>query len=208
MKNAAFRKIMAGMCAAAMCAAVMAVSPAVAFAEGETETILDSTTAGGETEVEAEVIANMNVPTYEVVIPKKIDFRQIQQPTTDAEKYATADVTVRCERAENLASGEVIAVFVKDSTATNEKDPFKLSNNIGGELQYEMIDAKGKNIQDSSWFAEGYLFSSFTGGGQTATDTMRLNVAQLYGKDLATWGGVYTGTLNFYTRVSDIGNIQ
>lgn len=44
----------------------------------------------------------------------------------------------------------------------------------------------------------------FTGAGQEATDQLRLNRNQLYNKDLSVWGGQYTGTLNFYTKIVDV----
>lgn len=208
MSNVKFRKFMAGMCAAAMCTTVMAVSPAVAFADDITETTLTDTNQDGNTTVKAEVIKNMNEPTYEVVIPKTVNFGQIQQPKTDQENYASTTITVRCENAQNLEQGQVVAVLVKDSTARTEDDPFKLTNNMGNELQYEMFDSKEKSIQDSSWFENGYIFGLFSGGGQQATDTLRLNRAQLYDKDLTTWGGEYTGTLNFHARVGGINDVQ
>lgn len=40
--------------------------------------------------------------------------------------------------------------------------------------------------------------------GQEATDQLRLNRNQLYNKDLSVWGGQYTGTLKFYTKIVDI----
>lgn len=196
------------MCAAAMCTTVMAVSPAVAFADEATETTLTDKNQDGDTTVQAEVVKNVNEPTYKVVIPKTVDFGQIQQPTTDTENYVSTTITVKCTEAQNLEQGQVVAVLVKDSTARTENDPFKLTNAMGNELQYEMFDSKEKSIQDSSWFDKGYIFGLFSGGGQQATDTLRLNRAQLYGKDLTTWGGNYTGTLNFHTRVGGIKDVQ
>lgn len=205
MNNVKFRKFMAGMCTAAMVA-----SPVVAFAEDTTGTTLtdEEQKQNGDTTVKAEVIANTNDPTYEIVIPKTISFGQIQQPVTDAENYASTTIKVSCNKVENLGEGQVVAVLVKDRTATDENSPFKLSNGKGGELQYEMYDSKQKSIQETNWFTNGYIFSLFTGGGQQATDTLRLNRAQLYEKDLTTWGGEYTGTLDFHTRIGSINDVQ
>lgn len=207
MNNTKFRKFMAGMCMAAVCVAGIAVSPVTAFADETTETTLDATNKEGNTEVTAEVVADSSNPTYEIVIPKKVDFGKIQQPTTEKDNYVSTDITVKCKKAEGLESAQAVAVLVKDVTAQDEKSPFVLKNNAGGELQYEMIDSTGTEIHNTTWYPNGFLFSSFTGGGQVSTDTLRLNRAQLYGKDLAQWGGAYTGTLHFYTRIAGIGDV-
>ena len=210
MKNVKFRKFIAGMCVAAMCTTVMKVSPAVAFAaaDADTETALTNTSLNGDTAVEVEVVKNGNDPTYEVVIPKKVDFGQIQQPTKDGENYVATTITVRCEKAENLEEGTGVAVLVKDSTAANENDLFKLKNAINNELEYKIFNSEEKSVGDSNWFTNGYIFGVFTGGGQQATGTLRLDRSQLYDKDLTTWGGKYTGTLNFHTRIAGIKDVQ
>ena len=61
-----------------------------------------------------------------------------------------------------------------------------------------------ESIQNGTWYANGFLFNLFTGAGQEATDQLRLNRNQLYNKDLSVWGGQYTGTLNFYTKIVDV----
>lgn len=206
MNNVKFRRFMAGMCVAAACVTGMGVSPVTALADDTTLNDYDATRSG-DTEVKAEVVENDNNPTYEIVIPKTVDFGKIQQPTTEVDNYALTEITVKCAKAENLGSAQVVAVLVKDATAQDEKSPFKLMNNTGGELQYEMYDATNTEIHKTTWYPNGFLFSSFTGANQVATDTLRLNRAQLYGKDLAQWGGAYTGTLHFYTRIAGIGDV-
>ena len=42
---------------------------------------------------------------------------------------------------------------------------------------------------------------TFTSAGQEHTNQLRLNLNQLYGKDISIWGGKYSGTLNFYTKI-------
>lgn len=204
MKSLKVKRWVAGLCAAAMLAGVPAM---VGYA---TETTLNNsdTNRTGNTEVKAEVVANDNEPTYEIVIPQTVDFGQIQQPTTDADAYASTTITVRCTRAENLESGNVVAVLVKDGTAQDEKSPFKLTNSMGNELQYEMLTDAGESIQRNTWFPNGYLYASFTGGGQSSEKTLRLNKAQLYGKDLTTWGSQYSGTLEFTTRIASVNDVQ
>lgn len=71
-------------------------------------------------------------------------------------------------------------------------------------LNYEIMNNNDESIQNGTWYANGFLFNLFTGAGQEATDKLRLNRNQLYNKDLSVWGGQYTGTLNFYTKIVDV----
>lgn len=70
-------------------------------------------------------------------------------------------------------------------------------------LTYEIMN-NDASIQNGTWYSNGFLFNLFTGAGQEATDQLRLNRNQLYNKDLSVWGGQYTGTLNFYTKIVDV----
>ena len=71
-------------------------------------------------------------------------------------------------------------------------------------LNYEIMNNNDESIQNGTWYSNGFLFNLFTGAGQEATDKLRLNRNQLYNKDLSVWGGQYTGTLNFYTKIVDV----
>ena len=84
-------------------------------------------------------------------------------------------------------------------------DPFRLTHNANSEcvLNYEIMN-NGESIQNGTWYSNGFLFNLFTGAGQEATDQLRLNRNQLYNRDLSIWGGQYTGTLNFYTKIVDV----
>ena len=70
-------------------------------------------------------------------------------------------------------------------------------------LTYEIMNSD-ESIQNGTWYSNGFLFNLFTGAGQEATDQLRLNRNQLYNKNLSVWGGQYTGTLNFYTKIVDV----
>ena len=83
-------------------------------------------------------------------------------------------------------------------TATVEENPNKECA-----MTYEIM-YNDASIQNGTWYDNGFLFNVFMKAGQTATDQLRLNRNQLYNKDLSTWGGAYTGTLNFYTRVRNV----
>ena len=194
------KKLVAGFMAAMMMVSVMSTG---VFAK-ELDPSEESKKAG-DTQVTATVDENSNKADYIISIPETVDFGKIQQPETEGNAYSYKDITVSCIKADNLGAGNGIAVLVKDATAAESSDPFCLTHNTNSDcvLNYEIMN-NDASIQNGTWYANGFLFNTFTGAGQEATDKLRLNRNQLYNKDLATWGGAYTGTLNFYTKVRNV----
>lgn len=197
MKN----KLVAGFMAATMMVSVMSTG---VFAKDLDPS--DENKKAGDTQVTATVGENENKASYVIQIPDTVDFGKIQQPETEGNVYSTHDITVSCIQADNLAAGNAIAVLVKDASAVESSDPFRLTHNANSEcvLNYEIMNNNDESIQNGTWYANGFLFNLFTGAGQEATDKLRLNRNQLYNKDLSVWGGQYTGTLNFYTKIVDV----
>lgn len=202
MKARNFKRWVAGFCATAM----LAGAPAMVGYATDIELTRDNTT--GETTVKATVVENDNQPTYTIMIPDTVEFGQIQLPTTAADAYVTTSITVKCTNVSNLGSEQAISVLVKDSKVGGPNSQFLLNNSTGGELVYEMLNEAGQSIQNTTWYSDGFLYAAFTSAGQSKPMTLRLNKAQLYGKDLATWGGEYTGTLNFTTKIGSITDVQ
>ena len=196
MKN----KLVAGFMATTMMVSVMSTGVFAAELNPDSES-----NKAGNTKVTATVDENLNKASYVIQIPDTVDFGKIQQPETEGDAYSYKDITVECVKAENLEAGTGIAVLVKDATATGNTDPFLLTHNTNKDcaLTYEIM-YNDASIQNGTWYDNGFLFNVFMKAGQSATDKLRLNRNQLYNKDLSTWGGAYTGTLNFYTRVRDV----
>ena len=196
MKN----KLVAGFMAATMMVSVMSTGVFAKNLDPSSET-----QRTGDTTVTATVEENSNKADYIISIPETVDFGKIQQPETEGNAYSYKDITVECVKAENLEAGTGIAVLVKDATATGNTDPFLLTHNTNKDcaLTYEIM-YNDASIQNGTWYDNGFLFNVFMKAGQSATDQLRLNRNQLYNKDLSTWGGAYTGTLNFYTRVRNV----
>ena len=194
------KKLVAGFMAATMRASVMSTG---VFAKDLDPS--DENKKAGDTQVTATVGENENKASYVIQIPDTVDFGKIQQPETEGNAYSYKDITVSCIKADNLGAGNGIAVLVKDATAIESSNPFSLTHNTNSDcvLTYEIMN-NDASIQNETWFANGFLFNLFTGAGQEATDQLRLNRSQLYNKDLSVWGGQYTGTLNFYTKIVDI----
>lgn len=196
MKN----KLVAGFMAATMMVSVMSTGVFAKDLDPSSET-----QRTGDTTVTATVEENLNKASYVIQIPDTVDFGKIQQPETEGNVYSTHDITVSCIQADNLAAGNAIAVLVKDASAAESSDPFRLTHSTNSDcvLNYEIMN-KDESIQNGTWYSNGFLFNLFTGAGQEATDKLRLNRNQLYNKDLSVWGGQYTGTLNFYTKIVDV----
>ena len=196
MKN----KLVAGFMVATMMVSVMSTG---VFAKDLDPS--DESNKAGDTQVTATVDENLNKASYVIEIPDTVDFGKIQQPETEENAYSTKDITVSCKQADNLGAGNGIAVLVKDATATQSSDPFCLTHNTNSDcvLNYEIMN-NDASIQNGTWYANGFLFNTFTAAGQEATDQLKLNRGQLYNRDLAIWGGEYTGTLNFYTKIVNI----
>ena len=196
MKN----KLVAGFMAATMMVSVMSTGVFAKDLDPSSET-----QRTGDTTVTATVEENLNKADYIISIPETVDFGKIQQPETEGDVYSTHDITVSCIKADNLGAGNGIAVLVKDASAAESSDPFRLTHNTNSDcvLNYEIMN-KDESIQNGTWYSNGFLFNLFTGAGQEATDQLRLNRNQLYNKNLSVWGGQYTGTLNFYTKIVDV----
>ena len=196
MKN----KLVAGFMATTMMVSVMSTG---VFAKDLDPS--DENKKAGDTQVTATVEENENKASYVIQIPDTVDFGKIQQPETEGDAYSYKDIKVSCITADNLAAGTAIAVLVKDATAAESSDPFCLTHNTNSDcvLNYEIMN-NDASIQNGTWYANGFLFNTFTGAGQEATDQLRLNRNQLYNKNLSVWGGQYTGTLNFYTKIVDV----
>ena len=194
------KKLVAGFMAAMMMVSVMSTGVFAKDLDPSSET-----QRTGDTTVTATVEENSNKADYIISIPETVDFGKIQQPETEGNAYSYKDITVSCIKADNLGAGNGIAVLVKDATAAESSDPFCLTHNTHSDcvLNYEIMN-NDASIQNGTWYSNGFLFNTFTGAGQEATDQLRLNRGQLYNRDLAIWGGEYAGTLNFYTKIVSV----
>ena len=171
------KKVVAGFMAATMMVSVMSTGVFAKDLDPSSET-----QRTGDTTVTATVEENLNKADYIISIPETVDFGKIQQPETEGNAYSYKDITVSCIKADNL-------------THNTHSDCA---------LTYEIMNNNDESIQNGTWYANGFLFNLFTGADQSATDKLRLNRNQLYNKDLSVWGGQYTGTLNFYTKIVDV----
>lgn len=202
MKNLTFRRMIAAVCAGTM----LIATPAMA---GQTGTkVLNNSHTTDNTTVKATVDGPDTV-TYVIEIPETVDFGTLKQPNSSGVSYATTDITVKCTLLDGLQSGQALAVLIKDSEAQDRTDPFQLkkTDNTDAVLTYSVLNHEQNNIQDLHWYSNGFLFNAYTAAGQEATDTLRLDCGQLYGKDLSVYGGHYEGRLTFHSTIATIGDI-
>lgn len=198
MKNGKMKKYMTGLCTAAILAAMPVLTVHAA------EQKLNDATPAGNTDVTATVTSPGTV-SYIISIPDKVDFGTIQQPNTDENALVEQTFTVACEDANGLQAAQAIAVMVKDETAGTSLDPFVLSNeaHADSKMTYQMINPVGDDIATATWYANGFIFNTFTGAGQSATGKLVLNRNQLYNKG-SEYQGAYSGKLNFYTKIANV----
>lgn len=192
---------------AAVCAVTMLIATPVMAAQTGTKELTDMHDTDSTT-VKAHITGADNV-TYVIQIPEVVDFGTLKQPNSPGTNYATEEITVKCTQLDGLQSGQALAVLVKDSEAQDRTDPFQLkkTDNADAVLTYSILNHEQNNIQDLQWHANGFLFNAYTAAGQEATDTLRLDCGQLYGKDLAVYGGDYEGRLMFHSTIATIDNV-
>ena len=130
------KKLVAGFMAATMMVSVMSTG---VFAKDLDPSNEDKKM--GDTQVTATVEENENKASYVIQIPDTVDFGKIQQPETEGNVYSTHDITVSCIQADNLAAGNAIAVLVKDASAAESSDPFRLTHSTNSDcvLNYEIM---------------------------------------------------------------------
>ena len=203
MSMATWKRWVAGICASAIVAGVPAMG---AYAMGGNPTTsMDGQNRTGTTKIVINVeAAAADTPTYIVTIPEKVDFGTVQQPSTAGEDYEVQSINVGCSQLTNLKLGQRVLVRVKDSTATSKDDPFKVVNGKNEVLNYDIVNIEGDaNIRNANtWTDNGYLIASFAYSNQGETFRLKLDKGQLYGKDMAEYGGEYTGSLLFNTSVA------
>ncbi len=164
----------------------------------------------GSTEVTAKIegVGPGNV-SYVITIPEKVDFGTLTQPETDTDSYKYVNDSVVATEI-NFTSGAV-SVYAKSSSSDgvfslaqkNVESPFIIPYDIYTALittDAEVGDNVPVNQTDPS--AKGYHITTFASNaqGQAQDITLALNQKVLYGKDLDTIAGDYSGTIVFHSE--------
>lgn len=195
--------------ALSMALATVAAASTTAFAAE-----LTNTNPSGSTEVTAKILSGE--VSYVITIPDKADFGDLEQPAEAGDSYKDVNYTVTATDIKNLPSNSRIIVYVKDENADPENTQFYLTQQVESnptQLIYDVYDKPSEEINDSinsvnqsSTFDQnyGYQIVLFSKTGQSLTGTLRLNQAQLYGKDINEIAGDYSGHMVFSSSIYDI----
>ncbi|SDY07322.1 hypothetical protein [Eubacterium barkeri] len=173
---------------------------------------LTNLTPSGSTEVTG-VVSNQNPGgvSYIIAIPDKVDFGTIQQPgDNQTTHHKDVTFTVSATEITNLTQGQV-AVLMKDGTGDGVTD-FRIHGkdtvNTGKSLKYSVLDNAKNDIQTGTDYPNGNLIATFKATGNTVNGTLRLDQNQLFMEDLTKWAGNFSGTINFYSTVVTVDDIN
>lgn len=193
---------------AALLTAALAATAAVSVSAVE----LTNLSPNGSTEVTAKIQTTGEV-NYVITIPEKVDFGTLTQPATADDSYKFIDFDITATTI-NFTSGAV-SVWAKDSTSTDDQfyitqkgelaDPFTIKYDFYDEA---ITDVTGKTPVNSETPSEnGYHISTFNAAsqGEVQDVTLVLNQNQLYGKDLETIAGDYSGNIIFHSAYNVAG---
>lgn len=160
-----------------------------------------------------EVTAHINGTTpgevsYVITIPDKVDFGTLTQPEDDGDYYNDVTYTVTATEITGLSDNQQVAVYVKDTNATSENDQFYITQKTSPNTQltydvYAGTPDEGLPVNQGSMGDNGYLLVAFNEQAQEINGTLRLNQSQLYGQDLDTIAGDYSGYMVFHSSVTD-----
>ena len=190
-------------------AALLLVMTAVS---ASAEIALTDQEPGGDTEVKAH-ISGGNPPgevSYTIMIPDAVDFGELKQPTENVDDYKDAAYTVKATKIDGLdPTTQQVSVYVRDQNATaSSNQDFKITNKSDSSVSfiYEVYRSESINpanlISGNGYVGTvGYFLYGFTEQGQALTGTLRLNQAQLYGRNITDLIGEYSGYMVFYSAV-------
>ena len=183
---------------------VLMVGSAISVSAADTYSLTqDNPTGDRDTEVTAEIKAPGEV-WYEVAVPTKVDFGILNNVAGDADIQAF-DI----ELIDKSASVESVYVGVRDTTDANAITDttlstkfFKLENETTGlVLGYDYLNETGTSVLDNNYNYYG-IVDGLTTVGETYNCTLSLPMSQLSDKLTDEYAGVYTGTIEFYSRAT------
>lgn len=171
----------------------------------------------GSTEVTAKIEgAGPGEVSYIITIPDKVDFGTLAQPETDQDSYKYIGFNVVATELNNFSVRDAVSVHMKDSVSDDgqfyltQKDsasPFKMSYDVYEHVvdDANRLDYTPMNENDAGEY--GYHLCTFTSGSEGAVQdvTLALNQRKLYGQDLNTIAGDYSGTMVFHSTLTTIG---
>lgn len=202
------RKILSLLIAGAFCAsAVVSVSAAQPIE-------LTNESPSGSTDVTARIEGSApGEVSYIITIPDSVDFGTLTQPETDADSYRYSGFEVVATEI-NIEQGQWVSVSVNGDATKEDQfmitqqaevaDPFEINYDIyTGEINDSNLAENAAVNDDPEPGTYGYHFTSFGASAQGSTQegTLVLNQRALYGQNLDTIAGDYSGTMTFYSAI-------
>ena len=190
-------------------AALLLVMTAVS---ASAEITLTDQDPGGDTEVKAH-ISGGNPPgdvSYIITIPDVVDFGELKQPTENVDDYKDVTYTVTATKIEGLdPATQQVSVYGRDQNATPKSNQdFIITNKSDSTVSFKYEVYKSETITPANLIngngyvgTVGYFLYGFTEQGDALTGTLRLNQAQLYGRNITDLVGEYSGYMVFYSAV-------
>lgn len=189
--------------------AVFSVFPA--YAGGDEIELTETSPESDQTEVLA-VVSNVEPgsPQYIISVPSKIDFGTLRKPQTSAPNTIEIPFQIKAELIDNLSSGSVVAVLMKDAVLAGTGSAFTVKGqdtvNSDKALDYSVTitadDGNDVDVSSRMQFANGYPVYGFTSTGQVKNGMAILDQAQLYNKSLSEYAGSYKGNIHFYSTIA------
>ncbi len=181
-------------------AAVLAATAAISVSAAE----LTESTPDGSAEVTAHIDgAGPGDVSYIITVPDKVDFGALTQPEDNSDSYKDVEYSVTATEINNLSESQWVTVRVKDKDADLENDQFYITQKTEPytKFTYDVYDETSA-VNTGDMGDNGYMLVAFNQTGQTLNGKLRLNQNQLYGKDLSTIAGDYSGYMVFHSSIT------
>ena len=194
---------------------VLMVGSAVSVSAADTYSLTEDNPTGDQnTEVTAEIKKPGEV-WYEVAVPTKVDFGILNNVTGDAD---TQKFDIKL--IDKSPSVKSVYVGVRDTTdagaitdASLSTKFFKLENKTTDlVLGYDYLSETGESVLSIDTTPEDNnnnyygIVDGLTNIGETYSCTLSLPMSQLSDKLTDQYAGVYTGTIEFYSRATTVAN--
>lgn len=200
------------MIAALFAAALAAIAAVSVSADEMTDAAADTSTTVTAT------IQDAGEVEYIITVPQKVDFGTLEQPEANEDDYTLIPFRIEATQI-GFTTGQV-SVRAKDGASTDGQfyitqksddgdiaDPFKIQYDFYKEGIADFPNDKTP-VNAETPGDNGYLIVTFDADSESKSQnaTLALNQKQLYGKDLTTIAGNYSGTIIFHSEYIKAGN--
>ena len=175
-------------------AGALAATAAISVSAAE----LTDNNPDGSTEVTARIEGGEpGAVSYIITIPDSVTFGNLTQPESEVDSYIYCNFQVEATKID-IKTTQTVSVFVKDGSEKADGEFYLTQKDVESpfSLNYDMYE-RSFNDENSN------NYTPFTAGtqGQAQDVTLALNQKALYGQDLNTIAGDYSGNLVFHSAL-------